>query len=106
MNLQEGDVVRVQGATVDVELPVHIQPKLNEKSAMVAVGYGRTRAGRLGNKLGVNTFALQKAEGEWLEWTGRPISITPTGRNEKLASTQGFTISKTRPPKSGASSRK
>jgi molybdopterin-containing oxidoreductase family iron-sulfur binding subunit len=90
MGLSEGDVVRVQGSTVEVELPIHIQPKLHEKSAMVAVGYGRTRAGRLGNKLGVNTFALQKTDGAWLEWTGRPISITPTGRNVKLASTQGF----------------
>jgi MoCo/4Fe-4S cofactor protein with predicted Tat translocation signal len=89
LDLQEGDVVRVGGAAIDMELPIHIQPKLHEQTVMVAVGYGRTRAGRVGNKIGVNSYTFQKSEGEWLEWSGRPVSIAKTGRNENLASVQG-----------------
>jgi len=90
LQLQEGDVVRVEGAAVKIELPVHLQPKLHEKTVMVAVGYGRSRAGRVGNQLGVNTYPLQKSEGDSLEWSGRPVSLSKTGRHVVLASTQGF----------------
>lgn len=97
MGLEEGDVVKLEGVAGNPELPIHIQPKMSGQTAMTAVGYGRTRAGRLGNRVGVNTFPLQKTEGDLLEWAGRPITLTKTGRKERLATTQGHGTLEGRP---------
>ncbi len=88
LNLLEGDVVRVRGSNFGVELPVYIQPKLNSKTVMVAVGYGHSQIGPVGNGVGVNVFPFQKAGKDFVEWSGQSITLEKTSKKEVLATTQ------------------
>lgn len=89
LGISQGAIVRFKGPKVDFEAPVCIQPGMHPKALMMAVGYGRTRAGRVGNKVGISTRAFQVQNGSDLEWSGQVIdSISKTGKNYRLASTQ------------------
>lgn len=55
-HLKEGDMIRIR----DLRLPVLIQPGQAYGTFSVALGYGRTHAGKCGNHIGVNVFELYK----------------------------------------------
>ena len=98
MNLNEGDIVRVSSAMgVDTELPLHIQPKMNENTAMVAVGFGQPHAGKIGGGIGVNVYPYQQIGAELPEWTGQAVKLTKTGKTTRLAVTQGHNTMEGRP---------
>jgi len=97
LSLEQDDVVTVKGEGVSFEAPVHVQLKLSPKTAMIAVGYGRKKAGRVGNELGVNVFPFQKVEDynfgkiteKFLTWDLGAINLSKTGKKSKIAITQG-----------------
>jgi anaerobic selenocysteine-containing dehydrogenase/Fe-S-cluster-containing dehydrogenase component len=89
MALKQGDIVKVQGKGVVAKLPVHIQPKMHDKAVMIAVGYGRTQAGHVGDGVGVDVYDLQQVGTFGVEWSGIPVALTKTGQNMTLAISQG-----------------
>ncbi len=97
LSLEQDDVVAVKGEGFSFEAPVHVQLKLSPKTVMIAVGYGRRKAGRVGNELGVNVFPFQKTEsynsgqeaGKTLTWSAGAVSLGKTGKKSKIAITQG-----------------
>ena len=56
--LKEGQIVELAYLSKKLRVPVHIQPGQSENTLGLAVGFGRWRAGTVGNKVGVNAYNL------------------------------------------------
>ena len=93
----KADVVTVDVGHAKFDLPVHVQPGLHPDVVAVALGYGRTAAGRVGNKVGQNGFALAQATGGRIGVSGVPVRIVKTGRIAPLAMVQGHQYTEHRP---------
>ncbi|MFL5540529.1 MAG: 4Fe-4S dicluster domain-containing protein, partial [Longimicrobiaceae bacterium] len=89
--LEEGDVVTLRGlrgGTAALELPVHVQPGQPWRAVSVALGYGRTAAGKVGDGVGTNAFPLLAVRGGFTRaWTAG-FHLEKTGRRQVLAATQ------------------
>ncbi|GAB3872571.1 TAT-variant-translocated molybdopterin oxidoreductase [Hymenobacter segetis] len=55
---EQGDVVKVTANGHSIELPVLIQPGQTNGTVSIALGYGRTMAGKAGDKVGENAAPL------------------------------------------------
>ncbi len=93
----KADVVTVDVGHAKFDLPVHVQPGLHPDVIAIAVGYGRTGAGRVGNKVGQNGYALAQATAGRVGMSGIPARITRTGRIAPLACVQGHNYTEDRP---------
>jgi MoCo/4Fe-4S cofactor protein with predicted Tat translocation signal len=67
--------------------PVWVQAGHPDNSVTVTLGYGRTRAGRVGTAQGFNAYTLRTTAAPWIA-TG--LQIRKTGDTYKLCSTQGY----------------
>jgi MoCo/4Fe-4S cofactor protein with predicted Tat translocation signal len=83
-NLHNGDVIEIQHDGRSLRAPVFVMPGHAKDSITLTVGYGRTRAGRVGNETGVNAYALR---GSGALFTGA-ASMTRTGDAYELGITQ------------------
>jgi MoCo/4Fe-4S cofactor protein with predicted Tat translocation signal len=68
-----------------VQAPIWIVPGQPDDSISLALGYGRTRAGRIGNDVGVSAYDLRPAQREWF---AGGVELKPTGERHELAVTQ------------------
>jgi molybdopterin-containing oxidoreductase family iron-sulfur binding subunit len=82
--LETGDVVELVAGGHTLEAPVWVLPGQPEDSVTLHLGYGRTRAGRVGDGLGVNANRLRPPAA----WRLGGLELRPTGRRQTLASTQ------------------
>jgi Fe-S-cluster-containing dehydrogenase component len=85
--LHNGDMIAIPRPKADepaLSVPVWIIPGHAKDSITVSVGYGRTRAGNLGNGTGFNTYAVRQSSGLFFA----PVNITRTGDDYQLAGTQ------------------
>ena len=82
--LQTGDIIAIQHDGRTLNIPVWITPGHARDAITVSVGYGRTKAGRVGNGAGFNTYALR---GSAAPWYGA-ATITKTGDTYDLVGTQ------------------
>ena len=85
---QRADVVTVDVGHAKIDLPVHVQPGLHDDVVGIALGYGRTAAGRVGNKVGANGYTLAAATGGRMGLSGIPAKVTRAGRIAPLAMVQ------------------
>ena len=83
--LKREDVVKVEVDGRQVEAPVFIQPGVAVGSATLYLGYGRSRAGGVGNGVGVNAYAIRTSNA--LSVAGG-VSLTKTGAKYHLVTTQ------------------
>jgi molybdopterin-containing oxidoreductase family iron-sulfur binding subunit len=81
--VKTGDVVQLTAAGRTLEIPVMVAPGQAEDSLAIALGYGRTRAGRVGQNVGFNANLLRGAEPVL---TG--VKLAKTGRRHALVTTQ------------------
>jgi MoCo/4Fe-4S cofactor protein with predicted Tat translocation signal len=89
LKIKSMDTVRVElenGKSLD--LPVWIQAGHPDNSVTVFLGYGRTRAGRVGNEQGFNTYTLRTSDAAWFSSSVK--TITNLNQRYTLASTQGY----------------
>lgn len=93
----EDDLVTLRAEETSVELPVHIQPGTQAGVVGVALGYGRTAAGRVGNGIGVNVRDFADVTAEGIQWAGQRVTLAATGRTHRLATTQGHNSYEGRP---------
>jgi molybdopterin-containing oxidoreductase family iron-sulfur binding subunit len=83
--IKTGDVVEIEVNGQRVELPACVVPGHPAKTITLHLGYGRQRAGRVGNQVGANVYPLRTTGAMWFaEVTG----FSKTGRRVELASTQ------------------
>jgi molybdopterin-containing oxidoreductase family iron-sulfur binding subunit len=80
-----GDMVEIACSGRKVEGPVWVLPGHADESVTVHFGYGRTRVGRIGDKIGFNAYALRTSAGLW---HSAGASITRRSRGYKFATTQ------------------
>ena len=57
-HLKEGQIVEVSLGENKLSAPIHIQPGQHNATIGLAVGYGRTAAGKIADGVGVNAFNL------------------------------------------------
>ncbi|HXI32264.1 MAG TPA: molybdopterin dinucleotide binding domain-containing protein, partial [Vicinamibacterales bacterium] len=88
LGIESGDVVALESGGRRIELPVHVQPGQAARTISVALGYGRTRSGRVGDGVGVNVFPLAQAAGGSRRYARTGLTVTRTGRRDELATTQ------------------
>ena len=83
-SLHNGDEIAINHDGRSLNVPVWIVPGHAKDSITLFVGYGRTRAGRIGNGTGFNTYALRGSSG--LHFGG--ATMTVTGEHHDLVGTQ------------------
>jgi Fe-S-cluster-containing dehydrogenase component/anaerobic selenocysteine-containing dehydrogenase len=95
--VENDNVVAIKSGSYTIELPVYIQPGLHASVANIAVGYGRTAAGKVGNETGQDAYPFVTIEGGRQVFAGAPVEITKTQKFYKLATTQWHTATENRP---------
>jgi Fe-S-cluster-containing dehydrogenase component/anaerobic selenocysteine-containing dehydrogenase len=86
--LKQGDVVELKVGDKKVRAPVHVQPGQHEDVFALAIGYGRTDAGRVASGLGVNALDLVSFGAGKQVYSGLPVTFKKTGERYRLVSTQ------------------
>ena len=85
LDVEQGDVVSIEADGRETTMPAFIQPGHADRSISLALGYGRTQCGRVGQAVGGNAYLIRTAE-----WAGflQGARVRKTGRKHVLASTQ------------------
>jgi len=85
LSLENGEVVELvyQGRTM--KAPIWIVPGHPDKAVTLYLGYGRERAGRVGNQMGFNANLIRTSSAPWF---GLGLEIRKTGESYSLVSTQ------------------
>lgn len=85
---KQGQLVEVNVNGNKLAAPIHIQPGVHEKAIGLAVGYGRSAAGKVADGVGVNAFKLAKVSGNKTITAGLNYELKATNQNVSLASVQ------------------
>ncbi len=88
LGLEDGAVVRVKAGGRTVELPVLVQAGVHPSVIAVAVGYGRTRAGRVADGIGANGYPLAAVVDGRVRRAVPGVAVAATGEKQPLALTQ------------------
>jgi molybdopterin-containing oxidoreductase family iron-sulfur binding subunit len=84
LGLKNEDVVEIEANERRIALPVWILPGQPDGVVTVHLGFGRTRAGRVGNGVGVDAYRLRTSAALW----NATSALRRTGAKAELASTQ------------------
>jgi len=87
LKLNFKDVAELEFNGKKVKGAVWIQAGHPDNSITVFLGYGRTRAGRIGTGTGFDVYPLRTSQAPWF---ADGAKLTPTGDIYQLASTQGY----------------
>jgi molybdopterin-containing oxidoreductase family iron-sulfur binding subunit len=87
LKLNFKDVAELEFNGKKVKGAVWIQAGHPDNSITVFLGYGRTRAGRVGTGTGFDVYPLRTSGAPWF---ADGAKLTPTGETYELASTQGY----------------
>jgi molybdopterin-containing oxidoreductase family iron-sulfur binding subunit len=85
LGIEDGEVVVVEVAGTSVEAPTFVLPGQAPSSVTLALGYGRTAAGQVGNGVGVDAYALRATTSPHVIAGAK---LRGTGRRYNLATTQ------------------
>ena len=88
LQLENGRVIRISRSDTAIELPVYIQAQQDDDCVAIAVGYGRTRAGKVGNTIGVNAYPLVAFDNGTFQYQTSGVTIEKTLAKVELALTQ------------------
>ncbi len=83
--LANGDMVELRLDGRSVVAPVWVVPGHAPEAVTVHLGYGRQHAGRIGDAVGFNAYAIRSSSAPWI---ARGLEIRKTGRQYPLATTQ------------------
>jgi molybdopterin-containing oxidoreductase family iron-sulfur binding subunit len=83
--LKSEDVVRLDYAGRSLELPVWVLPGMTDGVVALTLGYGRSHAGRIGSKVGVDVFTIRASKAQGFD---SGVTLTGLGRTYPLAATQ------------------
>lgn len=97
LNLSEGQLTLIKKGSTAIELPVLIQAGQSDDCVAVALGYGRTRAGKVGNDVGANAFPFVEFSKGTFRYQLEGISLEPTSKRVALAKTQTHDSAEGRP---------
>lgn len=104
LNVDTYEMVKISVGGRSLEMPVWIMAGQPDDSIAVQLGFGRTRSGQVGNKVGFNTYAIRSSDAHWI---GQGATVEKTdGSLFTLAITQEHHTLDTRIPNSPASNQK
>jgi MoCo/4Fe-4S cofactor protein with predicted Tat translocation signal len=83
--LANGDLVELTVADRTLEVPVWIVPGHADGVVSLSLGYGRTRAGRIGTETGFNAYHIRPAIRQWF---AQGVQLKKTGQRYRLVVTQ------------------
>jgi MoCo/4Fe-4S cofactor protein with predicted Tat translocation signal len=89
MKLKEGQNLTVKVGDRSITAPAHIQPGHDSRTVSLAVGYGRTNVGEVGNGVGVDAYAILSETDGFTKWSGYSAQLTKGSVISPLACTQG-----------------
>ncbi|HQR47058.1 MAG TPA: 4Fe-4S dicluster domain-containing protein, partial [Thermoanaerobaculia bacterium] len=84
LGVKTGDLLAVAVSGKSLEIPAVVVPGQADGTLTLSLGFGRTRAGRVGNGVGVDVHRLRSSSALW----EAPATAAATGRTYDLASTQ------------------
>ncbi len=86
LDFKTEDVALING---NFEMPVLVQPGLEKDSVAIAIGYGRTTAGKVGDELGTNVYPFMTMSNGLRKFSGNFVSVDKVaGKTYPLALTQ------------------
>ncbi len=85
LGIKADDVVTLRYRGRSLDLPAYVMPGSAPGTVAVSLGYGRTGAGSVGDKVGANAYILRTSDA--MEYGGG-LAVAPAGRKHKLACTQ------------------
>jgi molybdopterin-containing oxidoreductase family iron-sulfur binding subunit len=85
LEVRNGDVVELRLAGRSERAPVWVQPGHPDDTVTAHLGYGRRRAGHIGDGAGFNAYLLRERNSMW---SARGLTVTRTGDHKLLACTQ------------------
>jgi molybdopterin-containing oxidoreductase family iron-sulfur binding subunit len=94
LGIESGDVIRLSLGGRSILVAACVLPGTAERSIALSLGWGRTRAGRIGNGRGFDVYPL-RAMGA-MHFAGG-VSVAKTGKRYELARTQRHTSEEGRP---------
>ncbi|MCX6292527.1 MAG: TAT-variant-translocated molybdopterin oxidoreductase [Bacteroidetes bacterium] len=85
----QGNVVQVKANGNTVKVPVFIQPGQMPGTVSLAIGYGRTKTGKVADNVGVNAYVFASMIGGNLSYSASGVEISKTtDEDHVLATTQ------------------
>ena len=93
LGVKDGDLVSVSVASREMEIAACVVPGMADGSVVLPLGYGRKCAGRVGNGVGFNTYALRTTTAMDMA----PASVKPGGGHYSLVRTQDHQALEGRP---------
>jgi Fe-S-cluster-containing dehydrogenase component len=87
LKLASGNVVEIERSGRRLQIPVWVVPGHPADSVTIHLGYGRTRAGRVGTGVGVNAYELRTSDAPWF---APGAVVRKTGERRELACTQRY----------------
>ncbi|RZJ93120.1 MAG: molybdopterin oxidoreductase, partial [Hymenobacter sp.] len=85
---KQGDVLKVTTADgKSIEVPVLVQPGQADGTVSIAVGYGRTKTGKVGDSVGANAFVLAQSTPTAVLYHN-VVTLEATGATNPIAQTQ------------------
>ncbi len=85
LGVQNGDIVRLSAGPMSLEAAAWVAPGQAADCIGLTLGYGRTRAGVVGNNRGFDAYQLRPAGNTWMV---PGLSVARTGRQYPLVTTQ------------------
>jgi molybdopterin-containing oxidoreductase family iron-sulfur binding subunit len=88
LKLEEGSLVDINTQSGTIRIPVHLQPGLHPDAILIALGYGRSEAGKTANGVGTSVMNMVNSGNDSFIYSGISAEIKATGKSKKLAGTQ------------------
>ncbi len=85
LHLENGDIVDLKYRGRTARAPIWIAKGQADECVTVNLGYGRTRAGSVGNGVGFNAYVLRTFDAPW---GGPGLEVVKTGERHDLVTTQ------------------
>src|SRR5262249_923238 len=92
--LENENVVELAYRGRTVRAPILIMPGQPDDSVTLQLGYGRTRAGKVGTAIGYDAYQLRDSQAPWFD---AGLALRRTGERYALATTQGQQTMEGRP---------
>ena len=83
----QNDVIKVTANGKSIELPLLVQPGQADGTVSIALGYGRTKTGKVGDGVGANAFLLAKSTPNGTVYEAI-VTLEKTGAVNPIAQTQ------------------
>ena len=99
LGVADGDLLAIEAGGQRVVAPAVVQPGVHPRVVAVALGYGRSAAGSVGNGIGQSAWPLAGVgvAGAGVALTRSDVKLTRTGERRALAQTQTHHVMEGRP---------